>query len=250
MRAYIEFGRKRFLNNMVYRFDYIMGIVNTLLTFFIFNCIYKALYGAAVEIGGITFSMVSTNFILSLGLSNAFQFDDEFVMHKLKDGSIVNEFIKPVNFKLRILAENLGDSFFRICFNFIPALIITLIFTNIEKPAGIEGLILLYISFIVQMLAFWLFSVWSISTIKKVVINVLSGSMVPLWFMPDNIMKIISYTPLDSIYFTPIKLYLGQMQSSEIVFNFSRQLLWIVVLYLIGAILWKFGQKKLIVQGG
>ena len=262
MRAYIEFGRKKFLNNMVYRFDYIMGILNTLLMFIIFNCIYKTLYGTATEINGVTFSMVSTNFILALGLSSAFKFDDEFVQYKLKDGSIVNEFIKPVNFKLRILAENLGDSFFGICFNFLPALIITLIFTKIEKPAGAIALVLFgvsvvlgylilwHMSFIVQMLAFWLLSVWSISTIKKVFINVLSGSMIPLWFMPEKIMNIISYTPFDSIYFTPVKLYLGQMQKDQILFNFGRQLFWIVILYLIGNILWKFGQKRLIVQGG
>jgi len=65
MRAYIEFGRKKFLNNMVYKFDYIVGIFNTCLQFFIFWCIYKSLYGTAIEIDGVTFSMVTTSFILS-----------------------------------------------------------------------------------------------------------------------------------------------------------------------------------------
>jgi hypothetical protein len=30
MRAYIEFARKAYMGNMVYRFDYIIGIINTI----------------------------------------------------------------------------------------------------------------------------------------------------------------------------------------------------------------------------
>jgi ABC-2 type transport system permease protein len=81
-------------------------------------------------------------------------------------------------------------------------------------------------------------------------VNVLSGAMLPLWFMPEGVMKIIKYTPFDSIYFTPIKIFLGQMKGNEIVYNFGRQFIWIVILYLIGNALWEKGQRKLIVQGG
>ena len=37
------------------------------------------------------------------------------------------------------------------------------------------------ISTIVQMTAFWIVNVWSIATIKNVVVNVLSGAFLPLW---------------------------------------------------------------------
>lgn len=262
MRAYIEFAKKKFQNNMVYKVDHIIGIIGTCLQFFIFWCIYRSLYGSANEINGITFSMVSTNFILSLGLSNAFQINDLFVQQKIGDGSIVNEFLKPVSFKLRLIAENLGNILFRLTFNFLPAFIITIYFVRIEKPASglalllftisaILGFFVLWqISFIVQMTSFWIINVWSISTIKNVFINVFSGSMLPLWFMPDVIMKFIRFTPFDSIYFTPIRLYLGEMNGMEVLFNFGRQFIWICILYIIGEILWMLGQRKLIVQGG
>jgi ABC-2 type transport system permease protein len=100
------------------------------------------------------------------------------------------------------------------------------------------------------MTSFWIINVWSISTIKNVLINVFSGSMLPLWFLPDSIMKLIKFTPFDSIYFTPIRLYLGEMTIEEVIFNFGRQFIWICILYIIGEIMWRSGQKKLIVQGG
>lgn len=262
MSAYLEFAKKKFLNKIVYKFDYIMGIINTILVYVIFTCIYKALYGNAQEIDGITFSMVTTNFIISLCLSNVYRFDNEFIERKIRDGSIANEFLKPVSFKGRMLAENLGENFFGIFFNFLPALLIAAIFSEIQKPSSIVYfflfiisavlgyLILWEISFIIQTLAFWIFRVWGISTITNVIINIFSGTMIPLWFMPAWIMNVIKLTPFDSIYFTPIKLYLGQIAGNDLVWNLGRQLAWVGILYIIGDILWKCGEKKVVVQGG
>lgn len=262
MRAYWEYARKRFSNNMVYRFDYIIGIMNTCLQFFIFWCIYRSLYDRAIEVEGVTFSMVTTNFILSLGLSNAFQIDDLFMQRKIGDGSIVNEFLRPVNLKLRLLVENIGNILFRLIFNFLPALLITMCFVKIERPVSVSAFILFIISaalgffvlwqisFFVQMTSFWIINVWSISTIKNVLVNVFSGAMIPLWFMPYNVLQLIKYTPFDSIYFTPIRFYLGEIQIGEAWLSFGRQMLWIALLYVIGDIMWRCGQKKLIVQGG
>ncbi|MDP4146427.1 MAG: ABC-2 family transporter protein [Bacillota bacterium] len=262
MSVYLEFAKKKFLNKMVYRFDYIAGILNTVMTYVVFYCIYKALYGGAQAVSGITFSMVTTNFIISLCLSNVYSFDDEFIQRKIHDGSIANEFLKPVNFKGRILAENIGENCFRILFNFLPALLIASVFTRIEKPSSVLFLFLFIIStilgylilwemsFIVQTLAFWMYRVWGIGTIKDVIVSIFSGTMIPLWFMPGKVMNFIKLTPFDSIYFTPLKLYLGQITGNDVVLNFGRQLLWIGILFIIGDVLWKCGEKKVVVQGG
>lgn len=155
MRVYLEFAKKSFLNKMVYKFDYIVGIISTILTYVIFVCIYKALYGGAEEVNGITFSMVTTSFVLSLCLSNVYRFNDEFIEKKLKDGTIANEFLKPVSFRGRILSENLGENFFNICFNFLPVFLIATLFSNVQKPSSIEGFILFIISAILGYLILW-----------------------------------------------------------------------------------------------
>ena len=76
MSTYLQFAVIKFRNKMAYRFDYLLGILNTLLSFVVYWSIYKALYGGASEVDGVTFSMVTTNFIISLGLSSAFQKND------------------------------------------------------------------------------------------------------------------------------------------------------------------------------
>ena len=161
-----------------------------------------------------------------------------------------------------MLADNMGQAAFKLIFHFIPALIVSVLIVGIKAPASfpmrvmfvVSALlgygVLWSISFAVQMCAFWLINVWSIVTIKNVFINVLSGSMFPLWFMPEWMSGVMSFTPFSSIYFTPVQIYLGQLSFGEIALKCAVQLVWIIIIYFIGNILWKKGQQKLVVQGG
>lgn len=262
MRAYAEFAIKKFQNKMAYKLDFFMGIVNTVITIVVYLCIYKALYGNAAEIDGITFQMVATNFVISLGLSSAFEYDEMFLQNKIKDGSITNDFLKPVNFIFRLLSENMGEGCFKILFHFLPAVVITLLHTRLCPPKCILYLFVMFvsiilgylilwlISLIIQTWSFWLFSVWGIITIKNVFVRILSGTMLPMWFMPDFLKKIIAFTPFESIYFTPVQIYLGEISGMELFSKMAVQLLWIGILGCIAGFFWKKGVKKLVVQGG
>lgn len=262
MMPYIAFAKKSFMQKSAYRFDHFMGILNTIVRIFIFWGIYKALYGSNTEIDGITMSMVTTNFILSIGLEAVFCVNDFYLPDRIGNGSIATELLLPISFKGRMIAENLGNAMFKLIYHFVPALIVSVLIMGIEPPASAAMFILFIvsallgygvlwtISFAVQMSSFWLINVWSMVTIKNVFINVLSGSMIPLWFMPDWMSGIVEYSPFSSIYFTPVQIYLGQLSFDEIVFKCLIQLVWIVIIYMLGNLLWAKGKKKLVVQGG
>ena len=259
---YLAYAKKNFLGRSAYRFDHLMSILSTCLQIFIFWGIYRALYGENTEIDGITMSMVTTNFVLSMGLGAAFYTDDFFLPRKIKDGSIATELLRPMSFKGRMIAENAGNALFNLIFRFTPALLIAVFSIGINAPAGAARFacflfsallgygVLWAISFAVQMTAFWLVNIWSILTIKNVFINVLSGSMIPLWFMPEWMSGVLNVTPFSSIYFTPVQIYLGQLTYREMGTKCLVQILWILGIYAIGDFLWRKGRKKLVVQGG
>ena len=60
----------------------------------------------------------------------------------------------------------------------------------------------------------------------------------------------IVFTPFESIYFTPVQIYLGEIQGMELAIKLAIQVLWIFMLWLIANAFWKRGVKKLVVQGG
>lgn len=262
MRAYAEFAVKKFRNQTAYRMDCFMGILKTIFSFIVYFSIYKALYGGRSDVDGITLNMVVTNFIISLGLSNAFDFNEMFLPDKISWGEISNELLKPVSFRLRLLSEHIGESIFKLVFNFVPSLIFAAFTIGMMPPSSAINMLLMAISavmgylilwelsFIVQTWSFWLFSVWGIIVMKNVLVNIMTGAMIPLWFMPSMLRRIISFTPFESVYFTPVRLYLGQISGSEIAVCMINQAVWIIVLFVIGDIFWKKGTKKLVVQGG
>lgn len=239
-----------------------MGILNTMIRLFIFVEIYRALYGGRESIDGITMTMVTTNFILSLGLESFFVVDDFYLSNRINNGSIATEMLLPVSFHGRMLTTNLGTAMFKLTFHFIPTFVIEVIVIGMSFPASFGSFLLFLlsallgygvlwsISFMFQMMSFWLINVWAIMTIKKVFINVLSGSMIPLWFMPEWMMNIIKFTPFSSIYFNPVQIFLGNISGMEIVQSFVKQVIWIAVLLFFGMVLWNQGKKKLVVQGG
>ena len=259
---YLAFAKKSFLQKSAYRLDHWMGILNTLIRLVIYVEIYRALYGGRQTVDGITMSMVTTNFILSLGLESFFVVNDFYLANRIYNGSIATEMLLPVSFHGRMLADNLGVAAFKLIFHFVPAMLVAVLFIGIAAPAdaGAFGLFVLSalfgygvlwsLSFLFQMFSFWLINVWAIMTIKNVFINVLSGSMIPLWFMPELARKIIAFTPFESIYFTPVQIYLGNISGGEIVAGFIKQFVWIACLMSAGFILWNKGKKKLVVQGG
>ena len=87
-------------------------------------------------------------------------------------------------------------------------------------------------------------------TIKNVIVRILSGTLLPIWFMPSVMKKIIAWTPFESIYFTPVQIYLGEIQGVELLEKLLIQLIWVFMLWLIARFFWKKGVKKLVVQGG
>lgn len=262
MRLFFEYIKLGFKSNTVYKINYIMGLIGAFIQLFITVAIWKALYAGAYEISGISFGMLTTNFIISIGLQNAFSFDDFAVQSKVNDGTIVNEFIKPVDYRVSLLAQDIGNIMFKLITNFMPIVLIAVLFIGIEKPHSIVmlvmflvsiclGFIILWgLSMIVKMSTFWILNVWSVSVLKGVLVSVFSGITLPIWFLPQSVISILKYTPFESIYFSPIQIYLGNVSNDELLIIFLKQLIWALVLFGIGNCMWNLGRKRLIVQGG
>lgn len=262
MIKYYAYAKKKFLCNSVYNFNFCMGIINTCLQIFVFWCIYNAIYGGKEELYGITKDMVTTNFVISLGLSTVFSIDEFSLATKVQDGSICNYFIRPVGIEGVLLAEDIGNVIFKFIFQFFPSLILAIATIGVLKPVSILNFILYLLSitlgfiilwlinFLIQTMAFWIINIWSLQTIKSVFINLFSGIMLPLWFMPTSLRNMAEATPLSSIYFAPLQIYLGQVNGKSILFIFLRQMVWIVFLYFISKVLLIKGEKRLIIQGG
>lgn len=262
IRSYVEYMKKAFQNNVVYRMDCFAGIINTIVVIFVNIALWKAIFEEEGTANGLEFRMTATYIVLAFLMQCIFSMDEYFIEQKVQTGLITTDFIKPINFRATVLFYNLGTLCFRILMQLIPATVVSII---LFRPLGpfspqmivcfllsmVLGYLVLYnLNFIVWVTSFWFFRTFSLVTIKDALIMVLSGAVIPIWYMPQWLIDFIHMTPFEYIYYIPISLYLGQIPVNEIVTSIVEQLVWIVILYGVGQFLWRAATKKLVVQGG
>lgn len=78
-----------------------------------------------------------------------------------------------------------------------------------------------------------------------------SGALIPIAFMPDIVIKIIKFTPFYYMQNAPFNIYNGYITDrNEILKIILLQIIWIILLTIIGKKEIKRQLRKVIVQGG
>jgi ABC-type uncharacterized transport system permease subunit len=72
--------------------------------------------------------------------------------------------------------------------------------------------------------------------------EVLSGAIVPLFFMPFS--YIFTNTPIAFTLHHPMQIYLGKYSTAEIIYTFLGGIAWCIILWLAARIIFKMGLKR------
>ena len=80
--------------------------------------------------------------------------------------------------------------------------------------------------------------------------DILSGLVIPIPFFPSYLQKISNYLPFRYISDFPFRLYVGNYTLKEGVNGWILQIIWIIILIIIGRLLMKKALKKAVIQGG
>lgn len=77
----------------------------------------------------------------------------------------------------------------------------------------------------------------------------LAGGLVPLPFLPDWITKYIYLSPFASMQNDPFRIYSGNISVQEGILNILLQLIWAVILIIIGKLALDKALRHVVVQG-
>jgi ABC-2 type transport system permease protein len=83
-----------------------------------------------------------------------------------------------------------------------------------------------------------------------VVSDILSGLTIPIPFFPSYLQNISNILPFRYVSDFPFRLYVGNITINEGLVGILIQVIWIVILMLIGSLLMKKALKKAVIQGG
>lgn len=104
--------------------------------------------------------------------------------------------------------------------------------------------------FLVSLLGFWTQSGVGLMWSQQAVIQVLSGTIVPLALMPTWLRVVAEWLPLRGIVSTPLTFYLGKADARQTMVLLGTQVVWLVVLWLLANLAWRRAFNVVTIQGG
>ncbi|MFD0617546.1 MULTISPECIES: ABC transporter permease [Paenibacillus] len=261
--AYLDFIRIRFLMMLAYRVNYYSGILIYTLNIGVYYFTWQAIYGSQQTLGGFTADQMTTYVAVSW-MARAFYFNnlDREIANDIRDGSVAIQFIRPYNYVFVKMMQGLGEGLFRLLLFMGPGMIIACILFPVKLPtdpaAWTAFLFMLLMSFLINsqiniftgLLSFFVENNEGMMRMKRVLVDLFSGVIVPISLFPGWLSGIMKFLPFQAITFLPSSVFTGRIQGTGIWQVLGIQLLWFTILILPIFLMWRSARHRLFVQGG
>lgn len=263
MNPYAATLSARFRTLMQYRGAALAGIVTQIFWGLLRVMIFTAFYESNSQIQPMSLAQ-TTGY---LWLCQAFLIlvmvgPDPEIAAMIRTGNVAYDLIRPVDLYNYWLARSFSSRAAPMLLRAVPILLIAALINQLHAPATLAraGLFLLSIS-LGLILASVLFAaitvslLWTVSgegaaRIGPALIFFLSGMIIPLPLLPNFAQPMLRALPFRGLIDVPFRIYLGQLPPHEIAAGIAQQLLWIVLLAILGRLLLARGLKHIVAQGG
>ncbi|MDT3424798.1 ABC-2 type transport system permease protein [Paenibacillus forsythiae] len=263
LEAYFDFIRIRFLTMLAYRLNYYTGILIYSLNIGVNYFTWKAIYGQGESLGGFTAAQMTTYVAVSW-MARAFYFNnlDREIATDIRDGSIAIQFIRPYNYVFAKMMQGFGEGMFRFLLFMIPGMALAMLLFPVklpQDPAAWAGfLVMLFFSFLINsqiniitgLLAFFVENNEGLMRMKRVVVDLFSGLIIPISLFPGWLSAVLKLLPFQAITYLPGSVFTGRVQGVGIWSVFGIQIIWFIILLIPLFWLYRAARQRLFVQGG
>lgn len=262
LAKYIAITGTNLQHQFAYLWDFAWRSVFMILIMFIFIQLWSATYKAqgVTRIAGL--SLRDTIWYLVLAetvMLGNIRFADQ-VAQEVRDGSLAYTLGRPYNYLLYHFANGLGDAFIRATLTFATGA--TLVWLTLgpppiqakELPAVLLVLALAYIldfcvHGIIALSAFVTEDITAFQLIYQKLVFILGGLLLPIDFLPDWLQRIANLLPFRLIAYAPGRLF-ARFEPALFWELLRGQLLWIALLGGILALMFRWGMRRVSINGG
>ncbi len=267
LRKYAPFTRAGIMESVTYRANFLFFLLGEIMKCFVMFFVWKAVFESSSQdtLYGFTYDNMVVYLFISFLSGYITYSDGSYAIGKeILDGSVVMRMIKPIDFDMCFLFQELGNKVISFSLIFLPITagvevyrfvingrlmlqlpMLLLFLLSMALAYGINFFFNLSYGF----LAFFLKNLWGTDIIKGAVVDFLSGAVVPLAFM-GGFGKVLQFLPFASLSYTPVMIYMGLYDVYEILFYLGLQIFWLVVCALMSKLILRLAMKRLVVHGG
>lgn len=260
---YWEVIRIRFLMMLAYRVNYYSGIVIYSLNIGIYYFLWMSIYGGDRALQGMTELQMATYIAVSW-MARAFYFNnlDREIAQEIRDGTVAVQLIRPYPYLLVKASQGLGEGVFRLVMFSMPGMVVVSFIFPIDLPepswVWAKFALSLLFAFIVNveinlltgLFAFFIMNNQGLIWGKRVVVDLLSGLIIPISFYPEWAQTILAFLPFQSIGYLPSTVLVKGLSGEAFWQAIGIQAAWCALLWIPVYLVWRQARKTLIVQGG
>ncbi|GMK39492.1 daunorubicin ABC transporter permease [Paenibacillus sp. CCS19] len=263
MSAYVDFIRIRFLMMLAYRVNYYSGIIIYAINIGAYYFLWQAIYGDKQELAGFTVAQMTTYVAVSW-MARAFYFNnlDREIANEIRDGSVAVQLIRPYSYLAVKMMQGFGEGLFRLLLFMVPGMIIVCLLFPVSLPTDPKVwtiyLVMLFFAFLINtqinmltgLFAFFVENNEGMMRMKRVIVDLFSGVVVPIAFFPGWLSAAMQWLPFQAITYLPTAVFTGRTPLSEAWGVLGVQVIWFVVLLVPILLMWRAARTRLFVQGG
>jgi ABC-2 type transport system permease protein len=260
---YWQFMRLGYITYLAYRFQVLASFVSYLLIIALNYFLWKAVYSGRQVIAGFTMEQMMTYVVIGWSARTFFANRiDRMIGDAVRDGSIIMDLLKPTNFQLYHYFRSFGRAVFMFIFMTLPIIVVASVLFPVQLPSGKLGpylfplsMVLSFflhagISYLTGLVAFFTRNNEGVFRFKQLLVEVFSGVMIPITFFPGWVQNVLFWLPFKYIAYAPLRIYLGMEPLSRVHQGVLLQIMWIIIIYAAGQLLWHYGIRRLEIQGG
>ncbi|MDA3960021.1 MAG: ABC-2 family transporter protein [Planctomycetota bacterium] len=271
---YLHLMRTAFLKLMAYRMRYVTGIATYAIFVGVQYFIWKAVFAAremapGEQLAGLDFPSLVTYIAIGYIARAAYYNNlDSEIAARFQNGQVVMDLLRPLSFHGNFLAQAAGETAFRVLFFALPMSLLIFPLFGVHPP-GADGWwqfpLLFLLAFwinaefnlLVGTCAFFLEDITGLMSLKRNLVMLASGLLVPLHFMRDLLgdtaIKVITALPFALIGYYPVLAYVGQLGIDGTP-GFSDALMlgliWGLGFRCLNLAMWAWAKRRLEIQGG
>lgn len=263
MKKYLFIIKTQIIKSLTYEFNVYGNIIMQTIIMITSAYFWRALYSGRSAVEGVDADNMLTYVIISSALSVLLITNVERrIGRSVEKGTVACDMIKPVSLFGMFFAEDIGSIIALIFQNMLPILLIGSVMIKLPVMADIGDLPLFIISVVESFLINWLIAalfgmtaftavnINALIQVKKHLIRLLSGSIIPIWFFPESVAKVLSALPFVYIYQLPLSIYIGRGTRAEHMVQMQIQFIWLAILSALFFLVHNRVTRKVMVQGG
>jgi ABC-2 type transport system permease protein len=267
MSGYISYFKLQLLSGLQYRAAALAGLATQFFWGFMSIFIYQIFY----ENVSANITINFTQLVTYIWLNQAFfaltyiAVRDTEIIKSIKSGTVAYELCRPYNLYFWWYVKVVAKKYASFLLRFAPIVVVSLILPspyNLSMPISFNSFILFFLGLIlgsfvlcsllmlVNIMSFFTYHDSGISSIFFTITALLSGQALPVPLLPIIIQNLTYFLPFRLIGDLSFRIYSGNIGLSEALKSMGLQVIWILILIIIGNMLMKKATKKVFIQGG